>query len=150
LAVTNKAADFVIGGWKMSGIFVAYTGTPFTVTGSGSSLQATGNSQTADLIGPVQKLGGKGPNNPYYAPLSFIDPQIYFNQTGVYRFGTMGRNVLRGPGYWQLSPAIYKNFKIKEKVNASSAPNPPTSPTRRSGAIPTPAPPASAATRMLR
>ena len=33
-------------------------------------------------------------------------------------FGTMGRNVLRGPGYWQLSPAIYKNFKIKEKVNA--------------------------------
>ena len=30
----------------------------------------------------------------------------------------MGRNVLRGPGYWQLSPAIYKNFKIKEKVNA--------------------------------
>ena len=54
----------------------------------------------------------------YYSPLSFIDPQIYFAQTGVYRFGTMGRNVLRGPGYWQLSPAIYKNFKIKEKVNA--------------------------------
>ena len=108
----------MVGGWKMSGIFVAYSGTAFTVTGSGSSLQATGNSQTADLIGPVQKLGGKGPGNPYYAPLSFIDPQIYFAQTGVYRFGTMGRNVLRGPGYWQLSPAIYKNFKIKEKVNA--------------------------------
>jgi hypothetical protein len=116
--IGNKAADLVAGGWKVSGIFVAYSGTPFTVSGSGSSLQATGNSQTADLIGPVEKLGGKGPGNPYYAPLSFIDPQIFFNRTGVYRFGSMGRNVLRGPGYWQLSPAIYKDVRIREKVNA--------------------------------
>ena len=118
VVVSNKFADALVGGWKLSGIFVKYSGTAFTVTGSGSSLQATGNSQTADLIGPVQKIGDKGPGKFYYAPLSFIDPQIYFNQTGVYRFGTMGRNVLRGPGYWQLSPAIYKDFKIKEKVNA--------------------------------
>ena len=118
LPIQNKFTDAVLGGWKLSGIFVAYSGTPFTVSGSGSSLQATGNSQTADLIGPVTKLGGKGPNNPYYAPLSFIDPLIYFNQTGVYRFGSTGRNILRGPGYWQLSPGIYKNFKIKEKVDA--------------------------------
>ena len=118
LEITNKFADALIGGWKMSGIFVAYSGTPFTVTGSGSSLQATGNSQTADQIGPVTKIGNKGPGQFYYAPLSFIDPQITFNQTGVYRFGTMGRNSLRGPGYAQLSPGIYKNFKVKERVNA--------------------------------
>src|SRR4051794_13597519 len=48
----------------------------------------------------------------------FIDPLIYYNQNGVYRFGTTGRNILRGPGYWQLSPAIYKDFRIREKVNA--------------------------------
>jgi hypothetical protein len=116
--ITNKFADALIGGWKMSGIFVAYSGTPFTVTGSGSSLQATGNSQTADQIGPVTKVGNKGPGQFYYAPLSFIDPQITFNQTGVYRFGSMGRNSLRGPGYAQLSPGLYKNFRVKEKVNA--------------------------------
>jgi len=118
VVITNKFADAIAGGWKISGIFTAYSGTPFTVSGSGSSLQATGNSQTADLIGPVNKLGGKGPGNPYYAPLSFIDPLIYYNQNGVYRFGTTGRNILRGPGYWQLSPAIYKDFRIREKVNA--------------------------------
>ena len=60
LAITNKVADFVVGGWKMSGIFVAYSGTPFTVTGSGSSLQATGNSQTADQIGPVREARRQG------------------------------------------------------------------------------------------
>ena len=29
----------------------------------------------------------------------------------------MGRSALRGPGYWQFSPALFKNFKIREKVN---------------------------------
>ena len=66
------------------------------------------------------KLGGKGPNNPYYDPMSFRDPLFAFQATGntVYRFGSTGRNILRGPGYWQLNPAIFKDFKIKEKVNA--------------------------------
>jgi hypothetical protein len=118
LDIQNKAADFLVGGWKLSGIFVAYSGTPFTVSGSTASLQATGNNQTADQIGPVKKLDGKGPQTPFYDPNSFIDPLISFNRTGVYRFGSMGRNDLYGPGYWQLSPAIYKNFKIKERVNA--------------------------------
>jgi len=120
LAIQNKVADFIAGGWKLSGIFVAYSGLPFTVSGSGSSLQATGNSQTADQIAPVVKLGGKGPNNPYYDPMSFRDPLFAFTATGntVYRFGSTGRNILRGPGYWQLSPAIFKDFKIKEKVTA--------------------------------
>src|ERR1035437_7169672 len=89
-------------------------------SGSGSSLQATGNSQTADQIAPVVKLGGKGPNDPYYDPMSFRDPLFAFTASGntVDRFGSTGRNILYGPGYWQLSPAIFKDFKIKEKVTA--------------------------------
>src|SRR5207253_384244 len=106
------------GGWKVVGSFVAYSGQPFTVTGSGSSLQATGNAQTADQIGPVTKLDGKGPGQPYFDYNSFRDPLFYYNQTGVYRFGSTGRNALRGPGYWQLNPALFKSFVIKEKVNA--------------------------------
>ncbi len=122
--ISSKAADYLIGGWKFSGTFVAYSGLPFTVTGSGSSLQAVGNSQTADQIGPVKKLDGKGPQQPYFDPNAFMDPLVYQNaikaSTGqtIYRFGSMGRNSLRGPGYWQLSPGIYKDFKFKEKVNA--------------------------------
>jgi outer membrane receptor protein involved in Fe transport len=122
--ISNKAANFIGGGWKVSGTFVAYSGTPFTVTGSGSSLQAVGNSQTADQIGPIKKIGELGPGKFFYDPTAFMDPLIYQNAiraaTGqqVYRFGSMGRNVLSGPGYWQLHPAIYKNFKIREKASA--------------------------------
>ncbi len=117
-AIENKITDAIAGGWKLSGIFVAYSGLPFTVSGSSSSLQANGNSQTADQIAEVKKLGGKGPGNPYYDPMSFRDPLWEYATTKVYRFGTTGRNILRGPGYWQISPAIFKNFKVGEKINA--------------------------------
>ncbi|MBI4874355.1 MAG: TonB-dependent receptor [Acidobacteria bacterium] len=112
--------DTVLGGWKITGAFVTYSGTPFTVSGSGSSLQCIGCSQTADQIAPVRKIDqGRGPNMPYYDPMSFRDPLFQFNPANpVYRPGTMGRNVLYGPGYWRLNPAIYKEFQVTERVKA--------------------------------
>ncbi len=117
-ALENKVADLIAGGWKIAGSFTAYSGTPFYVSGSGSSLQCIGCTQTADLIKPVNKIGNKGPGQLYYDPMSFRDPQFEFASTGVYRPGTTGWGILRGPGFWQLNPAIYKGFKIGERVNA--------------------------------
>jgi hypothetical protein len=116
LAIDNKFADAIVGGWKFAGTFAAYSGTPFSVTGSAQSLQATGNSQFADQIAPVKKLGGLGPGQPYYDPMSFRDPLFQFNKDGIYRFGSMGPNALRGPGYWQLNPGIFKQWVIAEKL----------------------------------
>jgi hypothetical protein len=117
--IDNTAADFMFGGWKLAGTFVAYTGTPFMVTGSGSSLQCIGCAQTADQIAPVRKIGNKGPRQLYYDPMSFRDPLFSFNAANpVYRPGTTGWGILRGPGYWRLNPAIFKSFKIKERVSA--------------------------------
>ncbi len=116
--IGNKALDLIAGGWKLAGTFVAYTGTPFYVSGSGSSLQCIGCSQTADQIAPVTKLGGLGPGNPYYSPLSFRDPLFSFSAANpVYRPGNTGWGTLRGPGYWRFNPAVFKDFKITERVN---------------------------------
>ncbi|MDP3000400.1 MAG: carboxypeptidase regulatory-like domain-containing protein [Bryobacterales bacterium] len=113
-------ADKVLGGWKINGVFSMYSGTPFTVSGGGSSLLCTGCSQTADQIAPVRKIDqGRGPNMPYYDPMSFRDPLFIFSPANpVYRPGTMGRNALYGPGFWRVDPAIYKEFKATEKVKA--------------------------------
>ncbi len=44
----------LLGGWVGERhYFGAYTGTPFTVTAPGSSLNAPNNTQTADQIGPI-------------------------------------------------------------------------------------------------
>ncbi len=114
--IDNTAADMIFGGWKLAGSVAIYSGTPFYVSGSSTSLQCTGCTQTADLIAPVKKIGNKGPSQLYYDPMSFRDPQFEFTGSN-YRPGTTGWGILRGPGYWQFNPAIYKNFKIAEKVN---------------------------------
>lgn len=114
---TNTALDLIAGGWTMNGTFFGYTGTPFTVSGSGQSLQCVGCAQTAHQIAPVRKLGGKGIQEPYYDPASFRDPLFYFNPANPqYVPGTMGINSLYGPGFWRLNPGLFKNFQIGEKL----------------------------------
>jgi hypothetical protein len=62
----------LLGGWQFNGIFSSYSGTPFTVTSAATSLNAPGNSQTADQIKPeVRILGGAGPGQSYFDPLAY-------------------------------------------------------------------------------
>jgi hypothetical protein len=56
----------LLGGWQINGLLSAYSGTPFSVTSSGNSLNLPGSSQTADQIKPeVRKLGGVGRGEAY-------------------------------------------------------------------------------------
>lgn len=115
LGIENKVADFLIGGWSMNSFFSAYTGTPFTVSASGTSLNAPGSNQTADLIKPVVKSNNFGPGVAYFDPSSFGDPNTG-RAANVFRFGSMGRNALYGPGFWRLDGSLFKNFNITERV----------------------------------
>jgi hypothetical protein len=108
--VTNPGiARAIVSGWQANGIFSAYSGTPFTVTASSGSLNAPGQSQTADQILPtVQKLGGIGVNSPYYDPSAFAPVTLA-------RYGTSGRNILRGPGLVNLDGSLFRNFQVTER-----------------------------------
>ena len=103
------AAQALLSGWQFNGIFSAYTGTPFTVTSSATSLNAPGNSQTADQVKPkVEKLGGIGPDSAFYDPLAF-------QPVTQARFGTSGRNILRGPGVVNVDVGLFRNFSLTER-----------------------------------
>jgi hypothetical protein len=110
-SLAQKApAKWILGGWQLNGTLSAYSGTPFTVTASGASLNAPGNSQTADQVLPqVKLLGGIGPNQPYY------DPTAFRAVTDV-RFGNTGRNLLRGPGVMNLNLSLFRDFPIGERM----------------------------------
>ena len=107
-------ADWIAGGWRLNGIYSAYTGTPITVTANSNSLNAPGSSQTADQIGEIKKIGDVGPGTQYYAVESFRDPNFQ-RPTNVYRFGSMGRNALRGPGFQKADLAVFKDFRLTER-----------------------------------
>ncbi|MGH9628696.1 MAG: TonB-dependent receptor domain-containing protein, partial [Bryobacteraceae bacterium] len=102
--------SLLIRDWQINGNFSSYTGTPFTVTASGASLNAPGNSQTADLVtAEVKKLGDVGRNVAFYDPLAF-------RAVTDARYGSTGRNILRGPGLINTDLSIYRSFPIKESV----------------------------------
>ena len=104
-------ASHFLRGWQTNGAFAAYTGTPFNVSASGAELNMPGSSQTADLVksGKVQVIGEIGPNKPWFDPLAFRQP------TGV-RFGTTGRNTIRGPGMWNADFSLFRNFRLSERL----------------------------------
>ncbi|HEY3836293.1 MAG TPA: hypothetical protein VGL72_06965, partial [Bryobacteraceae bacterium] len=105
----SKVADVILGHWSVNGITSAYTGTPFTVTAPGSSLNAPNNTQTADQIAPVMFLGQVGPGGHYYATSSFA-------AVTQVRFGTTGRNLLRNPGLFNTDLDITREFPIRDKL----------------------------------
>ena len=72
---SSGLASQILGGWQVSGILASYTGRVFTVGASSSSLNSAGNSQTADQVGQVTKIGGFGPGQVYYDPSAFESGQ---------------------------------------------------------------------------
>ena len=112
----------VLGGWQYSGIFVAQTGTPFSVVDgvfSDSAGLGNGNStgSFADLVGNPHQISG-----PLYSsdptikgPLLF-NPNAFAETTGLTQ-GNSGRNLLNNPGRWNFDMAMYKNFKLNERFN---------------------------------
>ncbi|MBI5083280.1 MAG: hypothetical protein HZB13_01605, partial [Acidobacteria bacterium] len=99
------------GGWQLSNVISLISGAPFTVTSSGTSLNAPGSSQRADQVKPtVDILGAIGPGTPYFDPSAFA-------AVNTARFGTAGLNRMRGPGMrtWDLS--VSRRFPVTERVN---------------------------------
>ena len=83
------------------------SGLPFTI-GSGSSVNAGGQGQSATQINPVvQILGGHDPNTPYFDGTAFTNPPA-----GT--LGTTGRDLLRGPGFFNLDESVSRSFSFKE------------------------------------
>jgi hypothetical protein len=99
----------VVGGWQLNAIFSAYSGSPFSVSSSGTSLNATGSTQRADQV--LANVGYTGDINNWFNPLAFA-------AVSTARFGTAGFNTMRGPGVVNLDLGIFRAFRVSEKFSA--------------------------------
>ena len=107
--VNSGVLSHIAGNWQLNGIFSKYTGTPFNIASAGTSVDAPGNTQTADQVKPeVAILGGVGRGNSYF------DPYAFAPVTAV-RFGNSGRNIVRGPGTTNLDASIFRDFPLTER-----------------------------------
>jgi hypothetical protein len=101
----GSIAKALISDWQVNGILQAFNGAPFTVTASGNELNTPGNTQTADQVGSVRKVGDIGAAGVYYDPAAWAQPE------GV-RFGDTLINQFRGPGGWNLDLSVFRSFPI--------------------------------------
>jgi len=105
--VNSSPLRFLVGGWQVNGILRAATGAPFTATADSTSCNCPGNGNFADAVAPVRILGGTGPGQLWFDTSAFAQP-------GPNRFGTAGRNTIRGPGLINYDFSVFRNFRIME------------------------------------
>jgi hypothetical protein len=112
----------LINDWQVNGIVAVFSGAPFSVTADGTALNTPGNTQTADLVGTVRKIGDIGAAGTYYDPSAWAQPE------GV-RFGTSRINQFRGPGGWNVDMSLFRSFslggtrRVEARVEATNVTN---------------------------
>lgn len=113
----------VAGGWQANWVLSTYSGPPLTLSYSGA-INAPGNTQTADQVGAVSILGNAGavPGNgttcaPTNLSCHYFNPSAFAAvPTSQIRFGTTGRNIIRGPGFFNLDTSLFRDFSIRENI----------------------------------
>jgi hypothetical protein len=96
----------ILGGWQVSGIFSAQSGSPIQITMSAAALNAPGNTQRPDVSGTPAVLGGIGPGNLWFDTSVFSAPPP--NTFG----NTLRNGILDGPKYVNLDATLAKLFSI--------------------------------------
>lgn len=105
----GAAQRYLLGGWEVTGVITAASGTPFSAFcgGDGGKGPNSMGASYCDLVSgePIYQKGGVG----WLNPAAFAQPMP----------GTLGnttRNQFRGPSYWNKNFSIFKNLQFTESM----------------------------------
>jgi hypothetical protein len=107
--LANNFAGKIVGGWQVSGIFSARSGSPLTFTGNNTLNLGSGGTTTLQQVAPITVLGGIGTGSPWFSTDSFVK-----TPNGVQ--GNTGRNIFSGPNLWGLNASLSRWIDIREGV----------------------------------
>src|SRR5262249_184032 len=113
LKSSNRFERAVLGDWEISGITSAQSGFPFTVTVPVDVARIGVASSRATLVGDPnlsrdERTPARWFNTAAFLPASQMTPG---------RFGTTGRNMLRGAGFQNWDLSLIKRFAVHERLN---------------------------------
>jgi hypothetical protein len=101
----------VFGGWQLSGIATASSGRPvdFTIKRKpGDLLDGNTKSQRPDLVPGESIYAANQTTDNWFNPAAFAVPA-----KGTW--GNLGRNIGRGPGYYEIDASLQKRFRLTER-----------------------------------
>jgi Carboxypeptidase regulatory-like domain/TonB dependent receptor-like, beta-barrel len=98
-----KGNQFVEG-WELAAIIQVQSGNPVNIVTSNSTVNGVANTLRPDLTGPIKIIGDVD---------RWFDTSAF---TPVARFGSLGRNVVIGPGFNNTDFSVIKNTRLGEKA----------------------------------
>jgi len=117
----SKQEGFIgktLGGWQLSGITSFASGSPLTVTTTGTDPGALGLLGTSAASGRPDVISNPNLLGNLRSRLRYFDPAAFqLVPAGVTRPGNAPRGVVLGPGYQKWDLTLSKRFKISENFN---------------------------------
>ena len=107
-------AGFLTAGWQINGIYNYTSGQPLTIVPGTDRALSGGGTQRADVNGQWQLSPSRSfdeQRNAYFRTQSFTAAPIG-------SFGNSSRNLVIGPGGWNLDMGIFKTTRINERFSA--------------------------------
>jgi hypothetical protein len=120
--------DVLLGGWQLGGILTLQDGFPFTVTCGPGNIQNGGGACYPDATGIDWHLpSSERTRTRWFNTDAFVDRNP---AGGPFRYGTVARNSLIGPGFISLDASANKKFQLGDhslelRVEAFNLPNTP-------------------------
>jgi hypothetical protein len=112
----------VAGGWQLSGINTYYSGRPVNIIYTPTTaMDVTGRlaewrggaQMRPNLVGDWQRPADADKVSRFFNRAAFALPPV------DNPFGNLGRNVLRGPDFWQWDLGVHKNFRLPAREGAT-------------------------------
>ena len=119
LSHANGIVNQIVSGFEINPVVNYSSGLPFTLTASNSSQWVPGSA-------PAYVNGNPGAFHPHArglpgSGLTFYDPITLgtgnFTQPGLDQIGTVGRNTVFGPHFFNTDLSVQKNFPLRERVS---------------------------------
>jgi hypothetical protein len=103
----------VLGGWQLSGVYFVRSGSPLSVvtTVDIAGIGVGAGPQPFNVAGDTKMSGDKGIGLKWFNTGAFTRPA-----PGT--FGNAGLGIIRGPGFQNFDLALFKDFRVMERMNA--------------------------------
>jgi hypothetical protein len=105
----------ILGGWEVDAILTRQSGFPFSVMSGADNSFSGVNGDRADYLGGGSAHLSYGRTHGQEVLQWFDTTKFAVNAPGT--FGTAGRDILRGPRFFNTDMGLLKNTKVKERMN---------------------------------
>jgi hypothetical protein len=95
----------LVSGWQLALIIQAQTGNTINIVTSDSTFNGVANTLRPDVTGPIQVIGSVD---------RWFDTTVFVPVAG---FGSLGRNVVIGPGFNNTDFSVIKNTQLTETLH---------------------------------